>query len=259
MMAQDIPKLLDLSGQVAIVTGAGRGIGLAIAQVLAAAGARVALPSRTGEQLQQVATQMQADGIAEEAILVVPTDVAQQSHVENLTQAVIDAWGRIDILVNNAGLIEFGSLDQIDPEGWQRVIDANLTGPYLCCREVAPHMSKGAGGRIINITSVSAQTGGVSGGVSYTSSKGGLAAMTKTLARDLASAGVTVNSISPGQIDADPNLLTAEQREHVTGLIPLGRLGEPEEIAYAALFLASPMAAYITGTTIDVNGGILKR
>jgi 3-oxoacyl-[acyl-carrier protein] reductase len=114
-------------------------------------------------------------------------------------------------------------------------------------------------GRIINITSVSAQTGGVSGGVNYTASKGGLAAMTKTLARDLAPAGVTVNSISPGQIDADPDLLTPEQRQHVTGLIPLGRLGEPVEIAYAALFLASPMGAYITGATLDVNGGILKR
>ena len=258
-MALDIPQLLDLSGQVAVVTGAGRGIGRAIAQVLAAAGARIALASRTAQQLEQVAARMQADGIPEDAILVLPTDVAQQEQVEDLAKTVIDTWGHIDILINNAGLIEFGSLDQIEPDGWQRVIDANLTGPYLCCREVAPHMSKGAGGRIVNITSVSAQTGGVSGGVNYTSSKGGLSAMTKTLARDLAPAGITVNSISPGQIDADPKLLTAEQREHVTGLIPLGRLGEPEEIAYAALFLVSPMAAYITGTTIDVNGGILKR
>ena len=120
-------------------------------------------------------------------------------------------------------------------------------------------MTRSGRGRIINITSVSAQTGGVSGGVNYTASKGGLAAMTKTLARDLAPAGVTVNAISPGQIDADPDLLSDEQRTHVMGLIPLGRLGEPEEIAYAALFLASPMAAYMTGTTIDVNGGILKR
>ena len=111
----------------------------------------------------------------------------------------------------------------------------------------------------MNITSVSAQTGGVSGGVHYTASKGGLAAMTKTLARDLAPHGITVNAISPGQIDADPELLSPEQRQEVTAMIPLGRLGEPEEIAYAALFLASPMAEYITGTTLDVNGGILKR
>tara|TARA_B100000700_G_scaffold139299_1_gene155392 strand:- start:197 stop:559 length:363 start_codon:yes stop_codon:yes gene_type:complete len=120
-------------------------------------------------------------------------------------------------------------------------------------------MQRQKGGRIVNITSVSAQTGGVSGGVHYTASKGGLAAMTKTLARDLAPHGIAVNAISPGQIDADPELLTPEQREKVTAMIPLGRLGEPEEIAYAAVFLASPLANYITGTTLDVNGGILKR
>jgi 3-oxoacyl-[acyl-carrier protein] reductase len=114
-------------------------------------------------------------------------------------------------------------------------------------------------GRIVNIASISAQTGGVSGGVHYASSKGGMLAMTKSLARDLAPYNVTVNAITPGQIDADPNLLSPEARAHVTGLIPLGRLGEPVEIAYAALFLASPMAAYITGATLDVNGGILKR
>ena len=258
-MTQDISQLLDMTGKVAIVTGASRGIGRAIARVFAAAGARVALASRSADQLKEVAAEMQSEGIAEDALLIMPTDVAIVSQVEAMAKTVIDTWGQLDILVNNAGLIEFGSIDQIDPEGWQAVIDANLTGPYLCCRATAPHLSKLDSGRIINITSVSAQTGGVSGGVNYTSSKGGLAAMTKSLSRDLAAAGVTVNAISPGQIDADPNLLTPEQREHVTGLIPLGRLGEPEELASAALFLASPMAAYITGTTIDVNGGILKR
>lgn len=146
-----------------------------------------------------------------------------------------------------------------DPADWERVIGAKLTGAYLCCRAVAPHMRKEKRGCIINIASISVQTGGVSGGVHYTASKGGMLALTKGLARDLAPFGVTVNAISPGQIDADPNLLTPEQRQHVVNLIPLGRLGEPEEIAYAALFLASSMARYITGATIDVNGGILKR
>ena len=174
-------------------------------------------------------------------------------------ERIVEEWGRLDVLINNAGLIQFAPLEEIEPEAWDRVIAANLTGPYLCCRAAAPVMKRQGGGRIINITSVSAQTGGVSGGVNYTASKGGLETMTKTLARDLAPAGVTVNSISPGQIDADPELLTDEQRAHVTGLIPLGRLGEPVEIAHAALFLASPMAAYITGATLDVNGGILKR
>jgi 3-oxoacyl-[acyl-carrier protein] reductase len=114
-------------------------------------------------------------------------------------------------------------------------------------------------GRIINIASVSAQTGGVSAGVDYAASKGGLVAFTKTLARDLAPVGVTVNAIAPGQIDADPHLLSTEARQRVIAMIPLSRLGEPREVAYAVLFLASPMADYITGATIDVNGGILKR
>jgi 3-oxoacyl-[acyl-carrier protein] reductase len=258
-MTKDITQLLDLSGQVALVTGASRGIGRAIAMVLARAGARVALVARTDTQLQDVAAEIEAEGIAPGTVRAFPTDVADQAQVAATTQAIVEHWGRLDILVNNAGLIDFGPLEKIEPEGWNQVIAANLTGPYLCSRAVAPIMQQQGSGRIVNITSVSAQTGGVSGGVNYTASKGGLAAMTKTLSRDLAAAGVTVNAISPGQIDADPNLLTDEQRAHVTGLIPLGRLGEPEEIAYAALFLVSPMAAYITGTTIDVNGGILKR
>ena len=259
-MTKEIAALLDLSGQVALVTGASRGIGRAIAHVLAAAGARVALAARSESQLHEVAAEIKRQGASsEDDVLVVPMDVAVESEVNAGVQRIVDAWDCVDVLVNNAGLIEFAPLDRIVPDSWDRVIAANLTGPYLCCRAVAPVMTRIGRGRIINITSVSAQTGGVSGGVNYTASKGGLAAMTKTLARDLAPVGVTVNAISPGQIDADPELLTDEQRAQVMGLIPLGRLGEPEEIAYAALFLASPMAAYITGTTIDVNGGILKR
>jgi 3-oxoacyl-[acyl-carrier protein] reductase len=253
-MHDEICSLLDFSGKVVLVTGASRGIGRALAVTFAQAGARVALAARSADQLREVADEIGAD-----AALVVPTDVAQEDQVNGTVQRIVDEWDRLDVLINNAGLINFGPLGDVEPEDWERVIAANLTGPYLCSRAVAPIMQRQGSGRIINITSVSAQTGGVSGGVDYTASKGGLAAMTKTLARDLASAGVTVNSISPGQIDADPNLLTEEQRRHVTGLIPLGRLGEPVEIAHAALFLASPMAAYITGTTIDVNGGILKR
>jgi len=253
-VTNDTHKLLDFTGQVVLVTGASRGIGRAMAHVFARAGARVVLTARSADQLEQVAAEIGA-----EKTLVLPADVSQQDQVEALVENVIDQWQRLDVLVNNAGLIDFAPIDQIEPDAWNRVIAANLTGPYLCSRAVAPVMIRQGSGRIINITSVSAQTGGVSGGVNYTASKGGLAAMTKTLARDLAPSGITVNSISPGQIDADPNLLSAEQREHVTGLIPLGRLGEPEEIAYAALFLASPMAAYITGATLDVNGGILKR
>ena len=252
----DLAKMVDFSGQVVFVTGASRGIGRAIALVFARAGSRVALASRSAERLAVVAREVEAAGAE---ALVVPTDVAVEAEVDAAVQRVVNAWGRVDVLVNNAGLIDFGPLHEIAPAAWDRVIGANLTGAYLCSRAVAPHMQRQKGGRIVNITSVSAQTGGVSGGVHYTASKGGLAAMTKTLARDLAPHGIAVNAISPGQIDADPELLTPEQREKVTAMIPLGRLGEPEEIAYAAVFLASPLANYITGTTLDVNGGILKR
>ena len=248
--------LLSFSDRVVFVTGASRGIGRAIALVFARVGAKVALVSRTVEQLKEVADEVNELG---GKALVLPTDVAVASEVDRAVEHVVDKWGRLDVLINNAGLIDFGPLDQIEPAEWDRVIGANLTGAYLCSRAAAAVMERQQDGRIVNITSVSAQTGGVSGGVHYTASKGGLAAMTKTLARDLAPHGITVNAISPGQIDADPELLSPDQRKEVTAMIPLGRLGEPEEIAYAALFLASPMADYITGTTIDVNGGILKR
>jgi 3-oxoacyl-[acyl-carrier protein] reductase len=191
--------------------------------------------------------------------LALPADIADEAQVNRVVSQTFETWGRIDILINNAGLISAGSYQQVDLPEWERVIGVNLTGAYLCSRAVAPIMQAQKHGRMINIASISAQTGGVSGGVHYSASKGGMISMTKTLARDLAPFGITVNAIAPGQIDADPNLLTPEAREYITRLIPLGRLGRPEEIAYAALFLASPMAAYITGATLDVNGGILKR
>ena len=252
----DLARLMNFTDQVVVVTGASRGIGRAISLVFAQAGARLALVSRTADALEAVAAEVRAVGAE---ALVLPTDVAVEADVDQAIDRVVAEWGRVDVLVNNAGLIDFGPLHEIEPTAWDKVMGANLTGAYLCSRAVAPVMEKKQAGRIVNITSVSAQTGGVSGGVHYTASKGGLTAMTKTLARDLAPNNITVNAISPGQIDADPELLTPEQREKVMAMIPLGRLGEPEEIAYAALFLASPMADYITGTTLDVNGGIFKR
>jgi 3-oxoacyl-[acyl-carrier protein] reductase len=260
---ETLASLLNLSGQVALITGGSRGIGRAIAVVFAQAGARIALVARTAAGLEEAAADIRtnhatsADG--RETVLALPGDVAEEAHVDRMVQQIADTWNRVDILINNAGLISFGSVSEIGPTDWQRVIGANLTGAYLCSRVVAPLMIKQKSGRIINISSISAQTGGVSGGVHYAASKGGMISLTKALARDLAPYNVTVNAIAPGQIDADPALLTPEAREHVISLVPLGRLGKPEEIAYAALFLASPMAAYITGATLDVNGGILKR
>lgn len=252
-----IDQLLDLSGQVAIITGANQGIGKATAEVLHAAGAQVALLARTAASLTTVADALTAN--RPDSTLAIPTDVADEAQINRAVEQVVAAWGRVDILVNNAGLVSPGAFDQITPVDWQRILNVNLTGAFLCCRAVAPIMQNQRYGRIINISSISAQTGGVSGGAHYAASKGGMIAMTKTLARDLGGANITVNAIAPGQIDTRPEFLSAEQRQHLENLITLGRLGNPEEIAYPILFLASPMGAYITGATLDVNGGILKR
>jgi 3-oxoacyl-[acyl-carrier protein] reductase len=261
-----IPQLLDFTGQVALITGASRGIGRSIAEVFGASGARVALVARTASTLEAVAAQLRQSHPwfdpqtpNDESVLALPADVADEAQVDQAVQRVVATWGRIDVLINNAALLGGGSFSEIDLPAWNRLIGANLTGAYLCCRAVARHMQSQRYGRIINIASITAQTGGVSGGVHYSASKGGLLAMTKTLARDLAPFGVTVIAIAPGQIDTAQARLAPEDERRILAMIPLGRLGAPEDIAYAALFLASPMAAYITGATLDVNGGILKR
>jgi len=257
MNTQSIHNLLDLTGQVAFLTGANRGIGKATAEVLHAAGANVALVARTEESLITVTTDLLA--ARPDSALALPADVAEEAQVNQAVERTMATWGRIDILVNNAGLVSPGAFDRIAPADWRRILNVNLTGTYLCCRAVAPIMQRQRAGRIINISSISAQTGGVSGGAHYAASKGGMLAMTKTLARDLAPYGITVNAIAPGQIDTRPEFLTPQQRQTLEKLIPLGRLGQPAEIAYPVLFLASPMASYLTGATLDVNGGILKR
>jgi 3-oxoacyl-[acyl-carrier protein] reductase len=258
MAEPSITELLDLRGQVALVTGGGRGIGRATAELLLEAGADVALVSRGEAALQAAARALEATHGAGRAVAL-PADVADGARVNEVLAQVEARWGRLDILVNNAGLIHFGPIETITPASWGEVLGANLTGAFHCARAAAPLMRRQGRGRIVNIASVSGQTGGISGGVDYAASKGGLIAFTKALARDLAPHGVTVNAIAPGQIDADPALLTPEARARVTQLIPLGRLGTTREVAYAVLFLASPMGAYITGATIDANGGILMR
>ena len=254
MSPKPLADLLDLSGQVAIVTGASRGIGKSIAEVFHQAGASLTLVARNAGPLKAVADTLSARG----DVLAAPADVADELQIDAFVQRTLKTFGRVDILVNNAGLVSPGPYTGVDPGEWQRVIGVNLTGAYLCCLAAAPHMEKRKSGRIINISSISGQTGGVSGGVHYASSKAGMLGMTKTLSRDLASSNVTVNAITPGVIETSVEI-SPENRIRINELIPLGYIGKPEEIAYSALFLASRMGAYITGATIDVNGGILKR
>lgn len=257
MNPQSIQQLLNFTGQVALITGANRGIGEATANAFHAAGANVVLVARTAEMLTGVTAQL--NELRPDSALALPADVSDETAVNQVVAQMVVRWGRVDILVNNAGLVSPGAFERIDLPEWERILRVNLTGAYLCCRAVAPIMQRQRYGRIINMASISGQTGGVSGGVHYAASKGGMIAMTKTLARDLAAYGITVNAIAPGQIDTRPEFLTSQQREHLEKIIPLGRLGASEEIAYPTLFLASPMATYITGATLDVNGGILKR
>lgn len=254
-------ELLDLSGQVAIVTGASRGLGEAIAATLHRCGAKIALVARSRDDLERVAADLRSrpNGSDAASTRVYAIDVADEQATSSMVADVLAAWGRIDILVNNAGLVSPGTFEEVDTAEWQRLIDANLTGAYQLIRAVAPTMQAQRHGRIVNISSISAQTGGVSGGVHYAASKGGMLAMTKTLARDLGPYNVTVNSIAPGQIDSRPGSMQGEQRRQIESMVPLGRLGDPEDIANAVLYLVSRMGKYVTGATLDVNGGILKR
>ena len=244
-----------LTGKTAIVTGANRGIGKSIALILAQAGAKVALVGRNLPQLEEVATAIRPEREA----LVFRADVSVKEQIDQMVAQALEAFGHLDILVNNAGVNRSSSIEALEEYAWDEVLNINLKGAYLCTKSVVPSMRKQGSGRIINIASISGQTGGVAAGANYSASKGGMIAMTKTLARELASFGITVNAIAPGQIDTSMGAVPADRLEKLLEQIPLRRLGTPEDIAYATLFFASDETGYITGATLDVNGGILRR
>jgi 3-oxoacyl-[acyl-carrier protein] reductase len=243
-----------LDGRVALVTGANRGIGAATALELSDAGASVVLVGRELSQLRQVAGQIG------QSALVCVADITDAAQVRQSVDQALAHFGRIDVLVNNAGRNSRGAYDTLSAAEFVAIHDVNLYAPFAYVQLVAGGMRERRWGRIINIASIAAQTGGVSGSVAYSSSKAGLIGMTRTLARDLGPFGVTVNAIAPGQIEtAMSQVLTEAERASITASIPLGRLGSPEDIGHAVRFLASEEAAYITGATLDVNGGILRR
>ncbi|HVA91188.1 MAG TPA: SDR family NAD(P)-dependent oxidoreductase [Chloroflexota bacterium] len=247
----------DLSDRVSLVTGASRGTGAAAARILADAGSDLVLLGRDEAALNTVAEVVKSLG---RVALIIVDDIARPDASGKAVRAALERYGRLDIVVNNAGINHTGSIEQVDDPAWHGVISTNLTAAYRLCREGFGPMRERGWGRVINIASITAQTGGVSGSVAYSAAKGGLLAMTRTLARDGAPHGITANAVAPGQIDTGMGrALGAEALRRVETAIPLGRLGTPEEVAYAILFLASEEASYITGATLDVNGGLLKR
>lgn len=246
-----------LDEKVAIVTGGGSGIGLAIASRLAADGAAAAVLDLNGEAADATAASVKADGGEAIGLAV---DVTDRAGVEAAVAAVVDQLGAPTILVNNAGLPQFGSFLKLDLDTWHRVIDVNLTGTFHCCQVVIPHMIDAGTGRIVNISSSSAQ-GGQQLMAAYVSSKAGMIGLTKSLALEFGRKGITVNTIPPGFIDT-PMLRESEAQgqlgpgvDDAIARTPVRRIGLPEDIAAAAAFLARDDASYITGQIIGVNGG----
>ena len=246
----DLQKLAD---KVAIVTGGSRGIGRATAIALATEGAKIVVNyARSSDAADEVVAEITAAG--GEAIAV-GADVSQAEEVNNLSEQTLEKFSRIDILVNNAGITRDTLLMRMKPADWQAVINLNLTGVFLCTKAVTKTMLKQRSGRIINIASVAGQMGNP-GQANYSAAKAGVIGFTKTVAKELASRGVTVNAVAPGFIATD---MTEDLKsEEIIKFIPLGRYGQPEEIAGMIRFLAAdPAAAYITGQVFNVDGGMV--
>ena len=242
--------MFNLTGKTALITGASGGIGAAIAKALHAAGATIAISGTRQAVLEELKAQIGDN------VYVLPCNLSNAEDVEKLIPAAEAAMGGLDILVNNAGITKDGLAMRMKDEDWQSVIDVNLTSNFRLCRAAMRGMMKKRWGRIVNITSIVGVTGNP-GQVNYVASKAGVIGLTKSLAQELATRNVTVNCVAPGFI-ATPmtDVLNDKQNEAILGRIPAGRMGGPEDIAAAVIYLASEEAGYVTGQTLHVNGGM---
>ena len=246
---------MKLRGRIALVTGAGRGIGKATAIFLAKEGANIAVNDMDLQLAKETAEEIRAIGCE---ALAIKADVSNKTEVVRMVDTVIKNFGKIDILVNNAGIFSSVPLIDITEDEWDKVMDVNLKGVFLCSQVVMKFMIKQRSGKIVNIASSAGKVGGIYAGAHYAASKAGVICLTKSLAKQLAQYNINVNAVAPALIETDMMKDWPMQvKESLLRQVPLGRFGTPNEVAEAVLFLVSEGANYITGATIDVNGGLL--
>jgi 3-oxoacyl-[acyl-carrier protein] reductase len=244
---------VELSGKVALITGGAQGIGKAIALLLARNGADIVISDINIEKAQETANEIQGMG---RKSLAIQANVADLKDVEQMIEAIVGQFERIDILVNNAGITRDRLILRMTEEDWDAVLDVNLKGTFNCTKAVIRHMSKKKSGKIVNIASVSGEMGNP-GQANYSASKAGVIGFTKTIAREFAARGINVNAIAPGYIQTPmTDAIPEKAKEALKQMIPMERLGRPEDVAQAVLFLVSENSSYITGQVLNVNGGI---